>query len=141
MVIRTTIYPNFLFSEWALFVYYFISLEYLKRFEKHIFICENERPAEHPRGCCNDKNSKVIREKFKTRLKELGLNSIIRANGSLCLDACEFGPTIVVYPDQIWYGAVTANDVEEIIHSHLINNKPVERLLIKDSRFYQDDIK
>jgi len=110
----------------------------LKRFEKHIFICENERPADHPRGCCKNKNSVAIREKFKTRLKELSLNTSIRANGSLCLDACEFGPTIVVYPEQIWYGGVSENDIEEIIQSHLINNKPVDRLKIQDKRFNRD---
>lgn len=110
----------------------------MKRFEKHIFICENQRPPDHPRGCCKDKNSAAIREKFKTRLKELGLNTTIRTNGSLCLDACEFGPTIVVYPEQIWYGSVSENDVEEIIQSHLINNIPVERLKILDKRFNRD---
>lgn len=110
----------------------------MKRFEKHIFVCENQRPADHPRGCCKDKNSAAIREKLKTRLKELGLNSLIRTNSSGCLDACEFGPSIVVYPEQIWYGGVSENDVEEIIQSHLINDVPVDRLKIQDKRFNRD---
>jgi (2Fe-2S) ferredoxin len=110
----------------------------MKRFEKHIFVCENQRPADHPRGCCKDKNSAAIREKLKTRLKELGLNSQIRINSSGCLDACEFGPSIVVYPEQIWYGGVSENDVEEIIQSHLINDVPVDRLKIQDKRFNRD---
>ncbi|MCZ7601502.1 MAG: (2Fe-2S) ferredoxin domain-containing protein [Melioribacteraceae bacterium] len=110
----------------------------MKRFEKHIFVCENQRPADHPRGCCKDKNSAAIREKLKTRLKELGLNSQIRINSSGCLDACEFGPSIVVYPEQIWYGGVSENDVEEIIQSHLINDVPVDRLKIRDKRFNRD---
>lgn len=110
----------------------------MKRFEKHIFVCENVRPAGHPRGCCSEKGSIAIREKFKKRLKELGINSTVRANASGCLDACEFGPTVVVYPEQIWYGGVTINDVDEIIQSHIINNKPVERLFIRDKRFNKD---
>lgn len=113
----------------------------MKRFDKHIFICENKRPEGHPRGCCAEKGSVEIREKFKSRIKALGLNSSIRANASGCLDACEFGVSVVVYPEQIWYGKVTMDDVEEIIQSHLINNIPVERLMIRDSRFNRDDTK
>jgi (2Fe-2S) ferredoxin len=110
----------------------------MKRYEKHIFICENKRPDGHPRGCCKDKLGSEIKEKFKNRLKELGLNSKVRANTSGCLDACEFGPVIVIYPEQIWYGRVSLDDVEEIIQSHIINNIPVERLEIKENRFNRD---
>ena len=107
----------------------------MPRFEKHIFVCENKREPGHPRGCCSEKGSIEIRKKFKDRLKELGMNSKVRANISGCLDACEFGPTVVVYPEQVWYGGVKLEDVEEIIQSHIINNQPVERLKIKDKRF------
>jgi (2Fe-2S) ferredoxin len=112
--------------------------QYMKRFEKHIFVCENKRPDGHPRGCCMDKGGALVREKFKKRLKELGLSHEARANASGCLDACEFGVTVLVYPEQVWYGGVTVDDVEEIIQSHIINNKPVERLFIKDERFHKD---
>ncbi len=76
---------------------------------------------------------------FKKRLKELGLNSDVRANSAGCLDACEYGVTVLVYPEQIWYGGVKTDDVEEIIQSHIVNNKPVERLFIKDKRFNKDE--
>ena len=112
----------------------------MKRFNKHIFICENKRPEGHPRGCCYDKGSAEIREYFKLRLKELGLNSEIRANGSGCLDACEFGASLVVYPEQIWYGAVTKDDVDEIIQSHIINDNPVKRLKITHPRYNKDAV-
>lgn len=111
----------------------------MKRFEKHIFICENQRPAGHPRGCCKDKGGSEVKELFKKRLKELGLNSSVRANTSGCLDACEFGVTVVIYPEQIWYGGVKTEDVEEIIQNHILNDKPVERLLINDKRFHKDE--
>ncbi len=106
----------------------------MERYHKHIFICENRRKPDDPRGCCADKGSQEIRDQFKKRIKELGLSSRIRANGAGCLDACAFGPSIVVYPEQIWYGGVKLEDVEEIIQSHLINNRPVERLFIKNFR-------
>jgi (2Fe-2S) ferredoxin len=113
----------------------------MKRFSKHIFICENKRPDSHPRGCCSSKGSAEIREHFKLKLKELGLNADVRANGAGCLDACEFGTSIVIYPEQIWYGAVTKNDVDEVIQSHIINNIPVERLKISHPRYNQDENK
>lgn len=111
----------------------------MKRFEKHIFVCENKRPDGHPKGCCADKNGVEIRALFKKRLKELGLSPSIRANAAGCLDACEHGATVVVYPEQIWYGGVTLDDVEQIIEEHLVNNKPVERLKIKDKKFNKDE--
>ncbi len=110
----------------------------MKRYYRHIFICENKRPGGHPRGCCSEKGSTEIREHFKLRLKELGLNADVRANSAGCLDACEFGVSIVVYPEQIWYGSVTIEDVEEIIQSHIINNEPVQRLKITHARFNKD---
>jgi (2Fe-2S) ferredoxin len=113
----------------------------MKRYEKHIFICENKRDPEDPRGCCSARGSLLLKEIFKKRIKELGLKSYVRANTAGCLDACEFGPSIVVYPEQIWYGGVKPDDVEEIIQSHIINNKPVERLLIKHPNFNKDEIK
>lgn len=105
------------------------------RFKKHIFICENKRPDGHPRGCCAAKGSPEIKEYLKNRLKEEGMLSEYRSNTAGCLDACEYGPAMVVYPEQIWYGAVTKADVDEIIESHLKGGTPVERLRIKDSRF------
>ena len=110
----------------------------MKKFEKHIFVCENKRPGGHPRGCCSDKGSKEIRALFKKRLAELGIKSKVRANASGCLDACEYGVTVLVYPEQIWHGGVTLEDVEKIIQEHIINNKPIKRLMIKDKRYHQD---
>jgi (2Fe-2S) ferredoxin len=88
----------------------------------------------------SEKGGSEIKAKFKSRLKELGLAPNIRANTSGCLDACEFGPVVVVYPEQIWYGGVTPEDVDEIIERHIKNNEPVERLFIKDAKFNKDKI-
>ncbi|MEW6652609.1 MAG: (2Fe-2S) ferredoxin domain-containing protein [Bacteroidota bacterium] len=107
----------------------------MARYKKHIFICENQRDAEDLRGCCSSKGAKEVKELFKKRIKELGLSSTIRANGTGCLDACAFGCAAVVYPEQIWYGGIKTEDVEEIIQEHLINNRQVERLIIKERKF------
>ncbi len=97
-------------------------------YDFHIFVCENERPDDHPRGCCAAKGSKQIRAWFKDLLKLHGLKPRSRANRSGCLNYCELGPTVVVYPDGIWYRPETYEDVEEIVLSHIRDGKPVERL-------------
>src|SRR4029077_11171879 len=105
----------------------------MAKFEKHIFICTNQRPDGNPRGCCNPSGDAELQRVFKAKLAERGIpNSKVRANNAGCLDQCEAGPTVVVYPDAVWYGGVTPADVEEIIESHVINGKPVERLRIAD---------
>lgn len=110
----------------------------MSRYQKHIFVCQNERPAGHPKGCCLEKDSSGVHALLKSTANARGLNATVRVNKSGCLDACEFGISIVVYPDGIWYGGVTKNDVEEIIDSHIIGGKPVERLRIKDKKYSPD---
>lgn len=97
-------------------------------FEKHVFVCTNTREPSHPRGCCSAKSSVAIRERLKELVKQRGLAKKIRINTSGCLDQCEHGVTVVVYPEAVWYGFVKMEDVEEILESHLISGKPVERL-------------
>lgn len=111
----------------------------MKRYEKHIFICENKRDKIDLKGSCADKGSLDLKSKFKQKLKEKGLSSEIRSNSCGCLGACDFGPVVVIYPEQVWYGNVTAIDVDEIIEDHILNNKIVERLTIKDPKFNKDE--
>jgi len=105
----------------------------LGRFKRHIFICVNERPPGHPKGCCSNGGSQQIRELFKKEVAKRGLKGVVRANKAGCLDACEYGPSVVVYPDEVWYGGVTAEDVAEIVDKHIIGGEVVERLRIPDS--------
>ncbi|HET8538244.1 MAG TPA: (2Fe-2S) ferredoxin domain-containing protein [Anaeromyxobacter sp.] len=98
------------------------------RFRYHVFICENLRDASDPRGSCGAKGSAAVRDAFKAELHRRGLKGIVRANSSGCLDGCAFGPTVVVYPEGVWYGGVRPEDVPEIVESHLVNGVPVERL-------------
>lgn len=101
-------------------------------FQRHVFVCINERPEDHPKGSCLRRGGPAVRDALKAALKSRGLASQIRANNAGCLDCCEQGVTMVVYPEQVWYGAVTVADVEEIVESHLVNGKPVARLMLKD---------
>lgn len=102
-------------------------------FEKHLFICTNQRPAGHPRGCCNPDASDALQKAFKKALADRGLSRRHRANRSGCLDQCEHGPTVVVYPDAIWYGGVSEADVDEIVDTHLVGGVPVARLRLDEA--------
>ena len=53
-------------------------------------------------------------------------------SGSTCLGPCGTGPTVVIYPEGIWYGKIGVNDVEEIMDQHVLGGKPVERLLLSN---------
>ena len=97
----------------------------MPKFEKHIFICGNQRPPGAPRPCCDPEARAELQKSFKEKLAARGLKGRVRANQSGCLDQCEHGPNIVIYPDAVWYGRVTLADVDEIIESHIIGGKPV----------------
>ena len=99
--------------------------------ERHVFICTNRREAGNPKGSCAEKGGEAIRDAFKQQLHERGLKGRVRANAAGCLDQCARGATVVVYPEQVWYGGVTPADVPEIIERHLVGGVPVERLRMK----------
>ena len=99
-------------------------------FEKHIFICINERKTDDVRGCCLSRGSIELLNYMKGRVHELGLKGTVRVNKAGCLDACAQGPSMVVYPDNIWYSPKTTKDIEEIITQHIQCNRPVTRLTL-----------
>lgn len=82
------------------------------RFEKHLLVCENEREAG---SCCGKKDSGVLREALKKRIKELGLSDRIRVSRTGCLDVCDEGPNILLMPDNVWFKRVELQDLSEII--------------------------
>ena len=102
-----------------------------KFFERHVFFCTNKRPEGHPKGCCASKTSTVLRAYMKKNTKELVSDKKIRINASGCLDHCKFGPTLVVYPDNVWYSCKTEEEVDQVINEHLINDRIAENLQIK----------
>jgi len=99
-------------------------------YQQHVFFCINQRAAGEV--CCNQHDAEGVRGYAKKRVKELGLNGQgkVRVNTAGCLDRCEEGPVLVVYPEGVWYRYVDQSDVEEIITEHLQNGRIVERLRI-----------
>ena len=99
-------------------------------YKHHVFFCCNQR--HDGRRSCNDNGSQAMRDYAKARIKELGLagKGRVRINQAGCLDRCEEGPVLVVYPEEVWYTYVDQEDIDEIIDKHLINGVIVERLRI-----------
>lgn len=107
----------------------------MSRYRRHVFVCINERPPGHPKGCCLEKGSAAIRDALKAELHKRGLSAAVRANNSGCLDACAFGPSMVIYPEGIWYGGVKKEDVPEIVEQTILRGVIIPRLLIKDPKY------
>ena len=99
-------------------------------FSQHIFVCCNTRERGHPRGCCDPTKSQALRNQFKIELQKRGLKGEVRANMAGCLDQCEHGPNLVIYPQGIWYGGVRLEDVPRIIEETIIKGVILEDLAI-----------
>jgi (2Fe-2S) ferredoxin len=99
-------------------------------YRHHVFFCTNQR--EDGRQSCNDCGARDARDYVKRRCKELGISGAgkVRINAAGCLDRCELGPVIVVYPQETWYTYVDRQDLDEIIERHLVGGEVVSRLLI-----------
>jgi len=97
-------------------------------FEQHVFICMNQRDDGRP--CCAERGASAAQQHAKKRIKALNLNGEgkIRINQSGCLDRCEEGPVMVIYPQGTWYTYVDITDIDDIIDQHLVGGKIVERL-------------
>lgn len=104
----------------------------MAKFERHVFVCTNQREPGSARPSCNPDGKAELHKQLKQATDAAGLKATVRINKSGCLDQCEHGPTVVVYPDAIWYGGVQPADVAEIVQSHLVEGRPVERLILAD---------
>jgi len=102
-------------------------------YERHIFCCGNERPAGHPRGCCKERGGVDLRNYLKARAKEEGVEGI-RVNAAGCLDRCELGAVLVIYPEGTWYTVQSRDDVDEIVEKHLKNGEIVTRLQLSNDQ-------
>jgi (2Fe-2S) ferredoxin len=100
-------------------------------FRLHVFCCTNLRPAGHSVGSCGERGSNELFQYLKARSRELGLKNDVKINATGCMSFCRTGPTMVIYPDGVWYKYQSEDDVEEILQSHIIGGTIVERLAIQ----------
>jgi len=99
-------------------------------YKHHVFFCLNRRDP--PEACCDNHNAEGMREYAKARVKALGIKGPggVRINAAGCLDRCQEGPCVVVYPEGTWYTYVDEKDIDEIVDEHLVHGRPVDRLKI-----------
>lgn len=95
----------------------------------HAFVCTNRRPDDHPRGSCAGRGSEPLRDYLKAQAKAKGVGGV-RVNAAGCLDRCELGPVLVIYPEGIWYSFTSHDDIDEIIDTHLLGGGRVARLML-----------
>ena len=98
------------------------------KFKKHVFVCANQKPE--PKKSCGEAHGLALVEEFKKELKDRNLQVEIRAQRAGCLDTCALGPSVVVYPEGVYYGNVQLADVKEIVEEHLVADRPVQRLVL-----------
>ncbi len=101
-------------------------------YQYHVFICTNQRNDGRP--CCEDQQASHLRDYMKKRVKDLVPKELanIRINNAGCLNRCSLGPVLVIYPQAVWYSYKNQADIDEIVETHLLQGKIVERLYIKD---------
>ncbi len=107
-------------------------------YRSHVFCCINRRADGHPRGCCENKGASKLRAHLKARVKLLGLRNV-RVNASQCLDRCELGPTMVIYPEGTWYTYRTREDLDEILERHILKGEQVDRLMLRPDQKEPDE--
>jgi (2Fe-2S) ferredoxin len=103
-------------------------------YRHHVFFCNNQRPP-GARTCCNDKGATEAREHAKARIKQLLLAKPgqVRVNQAGCMERCEEGPCIAIYPEAVWYTYRSTADIDEIIDTHIVGGQIVQRLKLKDA--------
>ena len=100
--------------------------------EKHVFICTQNRPPEHPKGSCAAKGCQPVVEEFAAQFDKRGLFGRMGLTTTGCLGVCDTGPAVLVYPEGVMYGNVGKDDVNAIIDEHLLGGAPVERLKVSE---------
>ncbi|MAU41289.1 MAG: ferredoxin [Kordiimonas sp.] len=99
-------------------------------YQQHVFMCVNGREEGHPRGCCLSRGMGELAQYAKQQSRSIGLDGV-RINGAKCLNRCELGPVMVIYPEGIWYSIQTKEDVDEILNTHVKKDGRVERLMLQ----------
>ena len=107
-------------------------------YSRHVFCCINTRASDHPRGCCSAKGAVKLRAHMKARAKQWGLHGV-RINAAQCLDRCELGPTLVIYPEGVWYTYRSPADLDEILKVHIVEGGRVTRLMLQPDQTEPDE--
>ena len=102
-------------------------------YKRHVFVCLNERDPGNPKGSCKHRGADEIFNALKIGTSKAGLGDDVRINRAGCMEHCQYGPSVVVYPEAVWYRVPTVKDAEEILREHVVGGKVVERLLMDNA--------
>ncbi len=100
------------------------------RYTHHIFICTNQK-AEGKKCCGEERGMELVKE-CRRLLTEKGLKGVVRAQKSGCLDACDFGPACVVYPEGVYYQNLDPQKMAEIVDKHIVGGEVVQEYVLTD---------
>lgn len=92
--------------------------------KREILVCDGT-------GCTSSDSIQII-ENLRTEIKKADLEGRAEVHLTGCFGFCAKGPIVKVYPDDVFYTQVKPEDASEIVQSHLVNHKVVERLLFKE---------
>ncbi len=103
----------------------------MEPFRFHLYVCTQEKPAGVP--SCPAAGAAALLSALENEVIPQGLDDDVQITTSGCMGLCEEGPTLVVYPEGVWYRKVQPADVREIVAAHLKGGQPVERLVWRDA--------
>ncbi len=98
--------------------------------QHHIFVCTSCRINGQQKGMCFARDSVDLVQRFAEAAQEQDITGKIMITNTGCFGICDKGPVVVVYPEGVWYGNVTEEDVDKILEQHIIGGNPVEELRI-----------
>lgn len=93
------------------------------KYPYHILVCVNQRAANNPKGACGNCQSQQLHISLVNLVKNAGLKAVVKVSKTYCLDACEFGPVVVVYPANRWYLNVNADDLKALFEAEIIKQQ------------------
>jgi len=100
----------------------------MSRPERSVFVCSQQRPVGHPRGCCAAQGSQAVLQAFWKEAQTRIVPEKVAITYAGCLGPCDGGVNVLVFPDSVLYSKVTVEDVPEIFEKHLLGGEVVTRL-------------
>jgi (2Fe-2S) ferredoxin len=94
----------------------------------HIFVCASFRTGGASQGACHKKDSNSLLQYLETELSDRDMNDVM-VSSTGCLNRCEHGPVMIVYPEGYWYGSVNEEKIDAVLDG-LAEGEPAEGLLV-----------
>ena len=110
----------------------------MEPFRYHVFICDQKKPEGVP--CCPARGAADTIEALRKEVAARGLLDEVQITTCGSLGLCDGGPNLVVYPEGVWYSGMRAEDVPELVESHFVQGRPVERLVNRDASALRTEI-